>query len=200
MKRGRSNCPYLDTVDRSVLDFDYEKVCSVTLSTRSVYACLVCGAFFSGRGVGTPAHTHSLSADHHVFLCFATQRAYCLPDDYEIGGHALDDVRRVLGGLLRGHLAVAHDDDLVADVYEVGGGTVQADDTAAGLAGDGVGLEAVAVVDVRDLDLLVLADAGGVQEVLVDGDGTDVVELGLGDRGAVNLALEHVELHCSRSL
>lgn len=96
MKRGRSNCPYLDTVDRSVLDFDYEKVCSVTLSTRSVYACLVCGAFFSGRGVGTPAHTHSLSADHHVFLCFATQRAYCLPDDYEIGGHALDDVRRVL--------------------------------------------------------------------------------------------------------
>ena len=96
MKRGRGSCPYLDTVDRSVLDFDYEKVCSVTLSTSSVYACLVCGAFFRGRAVGTPAHTHSLAADHHVFLCLATQRAYCLPDDYEIGGHALDDVRRVL--------------------------------------------------------------------------------------------------------
>ena len=96
MKRGRGSCPYLDTVDRSVLDFDYEKVCSVTLSTSSVYACLVCGAFFRGRAVGTPAHTHSLAADHHVFLCLATQRAYCLPDDYEIGGHALDDMRRVL--------------------------------------------------------------------------------------------------------
>ena len=96
MKRGRASCPYLDTVDRSVLDFDYEKVCSVTLSTSNVYACLVCGAFFRGRAVGTPAHTHSLGADHHVFLCLATQRAYCLPDDYEIGGHALDDVRRLL--------------------------------------------------------------------------------------------------------
>ena len=97
MKRGRGRvCPYLDTVDRSVLDFDYEKLCSVTLSNNNVYACLVCGKFFRGRGVGTPAHTHSLDADHHVFLCFANQRVFCLPDDYEVHDHALDDVKRVL--------------------------------------------------------------------------------------------------------
>ena len=39
-------CPYLDTVNRAVLDFDFEKCCSVSLSTLNVYACLVCGKFF----------------------------------------------------------------------------------------------------------------------------------------------------------
>ena len=39
-------CPYLDTIDRSVLDFDFEKLCSVTLSRINAYACLVCGKYF----------------------------------------------------------------------------------------------------------------------------------------------------------
>lgn len=42
------NCPYLDTIDRTVLDFDFEKQCSVTLSHLNVYACLVCGKFYQG--------------------------------------------------------------------------------------------------------------------------------------------------------
>ena len=79
-----------------MLDFDHDKVCSVTLSNVNVYACLVCGKFFRGRAPGTPAHTHSLQEDHHVFLNLSTQRAYCLPEDYEIEEHALDDVRRML--------------------------------------------------------------------------------------------------------
>ena len=33
-------CPYLDTINRSRLDFDHEKVCSVSLSNTNVYACL----------------------------------------------------------------------------------------------------------------------------------------------------------------
>jgi hypothetical protein len=41
-------CPYLDTVNRHILDFDFEKICSVTLSTTNVYACLVCGVYFQG--------------------------------------------------------------------------------------------------------------------------------------------------------
>ena len=36
-------CPFLDTINRQLLDFDGETVCSVTLSNRNVYACLVCG-------------------------------------------------------------------------------------------------------------------------------------------------------------
>ena len=75
------------------------------------------------------------------------------------------------------------------------GRAVQADDAAARLAGDDVGLQARARLDVRDLDLLVLQDARGVHELLIDGDRADVVNLGLRDGGAVDLALEHVENH-----
>jgi hypothetical protein len=41
-------CPYLDTINRHVLDFDFEKLCSVSLSRINVYACLVCGKYFQG--------------------------------------------------------------------------------------------------------------------------------------------------------
>ena len=42
-------CPYLDTINRTVLDFDFEKLCSVTLTRINVYACLVCGKYFQGN-------------------------------------------------------------------------------------------------------------------------------------------------------
>lgn len=42
-------CPYLDTIDRGVLDFDFEKLCSVSLSKINCYACLVCGKYFQGE-------------------------------------------------------------------------------------------------------------------------------------------------------
>ena len=43
------SCPFLDTIDRAVLDFDFEKLCSVSLSNNNVYACLVCGKYFQGQ-------------------------------------------------------------------------------------------------------------------------------------------------------
>ena len=43
------SCPYLDTIDRNVLDFDFEKLCSVSLSRVNVYVCLVCGKYFQVR-------------------------------------------------------------------------------------------------------------------------------------------------------
>ena len=36
-------------VNRSMLEFDFEKVCSVTLTNLNVYGCLVCGKYFSGK-------------------------------------------------------------------------------------------------------------------------------------------------------
>lgn len=69
--RSRS-CPYLDTINRCVLhfeslslssttfsaffflrfsaylDFDFEKLCSVSMSNQSVYACLICGKYYQG--------------------------------------------------------------------------------------------------------------------------------------------------------
>ena len=43
---ARTDCPYLDTVNRAVLDFDLEKLCSVSLRSTNVYACLVCGRYY----------------------------------------------------------------------------------------------------------------------------------------------------------
>jgi U4/U6.U5 tri-snRNP-associated protein 2 len=93
---GRRKCPYLDTVNRQVLDFDMEKLCSITLSNMNVYACLVCGKFFQGRGKATPAYTHSVQMGHFVFINLHDCRTFCLPDGYEIIDSSLDDVKSCL--------------------------------------------------------------------------------------------------------
>uniref|UniRef100_F6ZHA2 ubiquitinyl hydrolase 1 n=3 Tax=Ciona intestinalis TaxID=7719 RepID=F6ZHA2_CIOIN len=93
--RSRS-CPYLDTINRSVLDFDFEKLCSVSLSHLNVYACLVCGKYFQGRGRKSHAYTHSVECNHHVFLNLYTLKFYCLPDNYMIVDSSLEDITYVL--------------------------------------------------------------------------------------------------------
>ncbi|KAL3344773.1 hypothetical protein AABB24_023956 [Solanum stoloniferum] len=92
----RRDCPYLDTVNRQVLDFDFEKFCSVSLTNLNVYACLVCGKYFQGRGPKSHAYTHSLEAGHHVFINLRTEKVYCLPDGYEVIDPSLDDIIHVL--------------------------------------------------------------------------------------------------------
>uniref|UniRef100_A0AAQ6A587 Ubiquitin carboxyl-terminal hydrolase 39 n=1 Tax=Amphiprion ocellaris TaxID=80972 RepID=A0AAQ6A587_AMPOC len=82
--RRSRHCPYLDTINRSVLDFDFEKLCSISLSHINVYACLICGKYFQGRGLKSHAYTHSVQFTHHVFLNLHTLKFYCLPDNYEI--------------------------------------------------------------------------------------------------------------------
>lgn len=92
----RRDCPYLDTVNRQVLDFDFEKFCSVSLTNLNVYACLVCGKYYQGRGQKSHAYTHSLEAGHHVFINLRTEKVYCLPDGYEVIDPSLDDIIHVL--------------------------------------------------------------------------------------------------------
>ncbi len=106
-----------------------------------------------------------------------------------------DDVRLELLGLGGVHLAVADQDHDVAGVDQAGGGTVDADHAAAALAGDRVGLDPRAVGDVDDVDELAGQQVGGVEEVLVDGDRADVVQIGLGHGGPVDLALHHGPQH-----
>lgn len=55
-------------INRPLLDFDFEKLCSVTLGNINIYGCLVCGKFFQGRGKKSPAYAHSLNEDHHVYI------------------------------------------------------------------------------------------------------------------------------------
>jgi hypothetical protein len=61
-----------------------------------VYACLVCGKYYQGRGLKSHAYTHSLEAGHHVFINLQTEKVYCLPDGYEINDPSLEDIRHVL--------------------------------------------------------------------------------------------------------
>lgn len=89
-------CPFLDTIDRQMIDFDSEKLCSQTLTNMNVYVCLVCGKYFQGRGKLTPAYTHSVQASHFVFMNLHSGRTYCLPDDYEVKDSSLADIRRCL--------------------------------------------------------------------------------------------------------
>ena len=93
-------CPYLDTINRTVLDFDSpDHACSVTLeSSPHIYACLVCGKFFRGKGKHTPAYTHSVEEGHFVYVHLTRGTFWCLPDDYEIPRDepSLQDIRLAL--------------------------------------------------------------------------------------------------------
>lgn len=84
---------YLDTINRKLIDFDFEKLCSVTLSNINVYACLVCGKYFQGRGPKSQAYFHSLNDDHHVYINMETQKIYILPEGYEVQSSSLDDIK-----------------------------------------------------------------------------------------------------------
>jgi len=64
----------LRQVNRAALDFDFEKVCSVSLSNINVYGCLVCGKYFQGRGRNSYAYAHSIHDDHHVFINLETTK------------------------------------------------------------------------------------------------------------------------------
>ena len=89
-------CPFLDTINRMVLDFDFEKACSVTGHNFNVYACLVCGKYFQGRGKHTQAYTHALQEGHHVYMNLGDGRTYCLPDGYEVVDSSLSDIQNML--------------------------------------------------------------------------------------------------------
>ena len=100
---SRQNAPlegytdlYLDTIDRSVLDFDFEKLCSVTLSNINVYACLVCGKYYQGRGPKSHAYFHALEVGHHVYVNMQTKRFFVLPEGYEVKSRSLEDIRFVV--------------------------------------------------------------------------------------------------------
>jgi len=56
-----------------VLDFDFEKLCSVSLSNMHVYACLVCGKYFQGQSTRVhnlilPPLTPRVSIDSFCFF------------------------------------------------------------------------------------------------------------------------------------
>lgn len=85
------------SINRKLLDFDFEKTCSVSLSPLNCYACLTCGKYFQGRSEGTPAYMHALHHNHSLYLNLKTLKAYTLPDDQEFNdSEQLNDIRAVI--------------------------------------------------------------------------------------------------------
>ena len=95
---GSVSCPYLDTINRTLLDFDFEHSCSVSLeSSPHIYACLVCGKFFRGKGKQTPAYIHAVDEGHFVYVHLKKGTFHCLPEDYEIKNEpSLNDISDAL--------------------------------------------------------------------------------------------------------
>jgi U4/U6.U5 tri-snRNP-associated protein 2 len=83
----------LQTVRRHLLDYDFEKVCGVSLTNVNVYGCLVCGRYFQGKGRNTHAFSHALETGHHLFINLASCAVFCLPDGYEVQDSSLEDVK-----------------------------------------------------------------------------------------------------------
>lgn len=75
-------CPYLDTVNRALLDFDFEKVCSVSSTNINVYACLTCGKYFQGHLPSTcakePTTQHMTEEIPCVYPCRQGSWLACL--------------------------------------------------------------------------------------------------------------------------
>lgn len=95
-QRKRNTVVYLETIDRKVLDFDSEKVCSVSLSDSNIYGCLRCNRYFRGRSRGSECFAHSINEEHHVFISFNTFKFYILPENYELDSEtskSLKDIR-----------------------------------------------------------------------------------------------------------
>lgn len=111
---------YLDTIDRSVLDFDFEKLCSITLSNINVYACLVCGKYYQGRGPKSHAYFHALEVGHHVYVNMQTKRVYVLPEGYEVKSKSLDDIKFVVDPQLAREEVVQLDRE-AKDAWDLGG-------------------------------------------------------------------------------
>jgi U4/U6.U5 tri-snRNP-associated protein 2 len=115
---------YLDTINRKKLDFDFEKVCSVTLSNVNIYGCLTCGDYFQGRGHSSPAYYHSLDDDHHLFVNFNTLKVYILPEGQNLQDDSLNDIKYAIAPTyvpdqLRS-LAHAQVKDLLGNQYKPG--------------------------------------------------------------------------------
>ncbi len=107
----------------------------------------------------------------------------------------MDNLRGVGLGLFRGHLGIGDQDDNVVLVHQVRGCPVDANDTGAALAGDGIGLQARTVGHVYDCHELAGKDIGSIQEVQVNGDRSYVVQVGVRDGGPVDFGLEHCAIH-----
>ena len=88
------------------------------------------------------------------------------------------------------HLRKSRNDEQVAHRSTARRRAIHRNHAAAALALDGIGDKALTVVDVPDVDLLVLGNIGGIQQIFIDRAGALVVQLTLRGLDPVNLGFQ----------
>lgn len=78
-------------------------------------------------------------------------------------------------------------------MYQVGRSTIDADASAAAFTGDDVGFDASAIGVIYYLYAFAGIDVCLIHPVLVDGDRTDIIEVGFGDRYSMNLRFQNIQ-------
>ena len=99
------------------------------------------------------------------------------------------------GSFFRRHLGVGHNNNYVAGLGLAGCSAVEADDAAAGLAGNGVCVESFTIVVIDNPHALPFEYACGSEQIGIDGDASDIVEICLRHLDAVNLGGKHFNKH-----
>ena len=93
LKRIKIECPYIDKIQRHILDFDLIFQCNICLTTTSIYCCLICGKFLEGIGSNSHAYMHSLEKEHNLFINADTEEIICLPENYHVYDDTLEDIK-----------------------------------------------------------------------------------------------------------
>lgn len=86
---------YLDTVNRKVLNFDMPLICSVSLATTNIHICLVCNRYLQGASLSSPAFTHAVDTNHHVYINTQTSKFIILPEQLVLSENRSKDLRDI---------------------------------------------------------------------------------------------------------
>lgn len=97
--------------------------------------------------------------------------------------------------LFRINPRLSEHDDLVTWLEVPRRGAVEADFTRSARTGGCIGLPENAVGEVGDINILKCSDAAGLQQNLVDGNGTYIIKIGLRHRGPVDFGHAHAYQH-----
>ncbi len=76
---------------------------------------------------------------------------------------------------------IGANDDKIARLAKMSRGSIDADHARTARPFDCIGGKAVSVGDIVNLNALVDQDAGGVEKIAINGDGTLIIKVGFGD-------------------
>jgi hypothetical protein len=99
--------------------------------------------------------------------------------------------RAEICGIVFRHLAVGKNNNDITLADQPRGSSVQADLPAAGFALYGISRKARTVIDVQDMHLFVGQDVGYLHQVAVNSNAALIVDIEVGNTGAVDFAFHH---------